>query len=208
MRFAYRVLVAALAVSSCAPQDSGREAPFEFGKLRANLNGSEFAGIFGRDSILAMWDTSAGQMQIEGDKRSRGRRPEIVRFTMRCGVLPRPGTYAIRNPFSPVSAEAFAEPTRWQRIWPLHGEKYRAFLSESMPPGRLVLDAVDSANALIKGHFNVSLRSVNRTPAETLHVRGTFLGRLDLQQHFPRPRRRWAPLFQTDCERIRDAVSM
>jgi hypothetical protein len=175
--------------------------------LRAKLNGSEFAGVFGPDSILAMWDTSAGQLQIQGDQRG-GRRPNLVRVTMRCIALPKPGNYAIRNLFSPVSAEAFVQPTSWQRIWPLRGERYRAFLSDSMPPGSLMLDTIDSANGVIKGRFTVSLRSMNRTPAETLHVRGTFFGRLDLQQHFPRPKGKRAPGFHTDCERIRDAVSM
>jgi len=206
MRFAFRFLITALTFSACV-SESDQQAPFEFGRLTAKLNGSEFAGIFGRDSIIAVWDSSMGQLQIEGDQR-HGHPPDIVRVTMRCRALPRPGAYAIRSPFSPVSAEAFVPATRWQRIWPLHGGKHRAFLSDSMPDGNLVLDTVDSANGVIKGRFNVSLRSFNRAPAETLAVQGSFFGRLDLRQPFPRPRGRWAPMFQTDCERIRNAVSM
>jgi hypothetical protein len=206
MRGAYKLLIAALTIPACVSH-SDKEAPFEFGKLRAKVNGSQFAGLFARDSVIAVWDTSVRQMQIEGDQR-HGHPPDLVRVTMRCVGLPKPGNYAIRTPFSPVSAEAFVPPTRWQRIWPYRGIEYRAFLSDSMPPGSLVLDEVDSANRIIKGHFSVSLRSVNRTPAETLNVRGTFFGRLDFGPPFHRPRARWAPPFQTDCERIRDAVSM
>jgi hypothetical protein len=206
MRGAYQLLIAALTIPACASH-SDKEAPFEFGKLRAKVNGSQFAGHFARDSVIAIWDSSVRQMQIEGDQR-HGHPPDLVRVTMRCVGLPKPGNYAIGNPFSPVSAEAFVPPTRWQRIWPYRGISYRAFLSDSMPPGSLVLDEVDSANRIIKGHFKVSLRTVNRTPAETLNVRGTFFGRLDFGPPFPRPKARWAPPFQTDCERIRDAVSM
>jgi len=206
MRHRYKLLVAALAISGCASH-SDEEPPFEFGKLRAKVNGSHFAGSFAPDSVIAIWDSSVRQMQIEGDQR-QGQPPDLVRVTMRCIGLPRPGNYAIRNLFSPVSAEAFVPPTRWQRMWPYRGIRLRAFLSDSMPAGVLALDEVDSANRIIKGHLNVSLRTFNRTPAETLNVRGSFFGRLDVGRPSPGARGRWAPPFQADCERIRNAVSM
>lgn len=206
MRGTYQLLIAILTIPACASR-SDKEASFEFGKLRAKVNGSQFAGPFAPDSVIAIWDSSVRQLQIEGDRR-HGYPPDLVRVTMRCLGLPKPGTYAIRNLFSPVSAEAFIPPTRWQSIWPYRGIMYRAFLSDSMPPGTLVLDEVDSAKRIVKGRFSVSLRSFNRTPAETLNVRGTFFGRLDFGPPTSRPKGRWAPPFQTDCERIRDAVSM
>jgi hypothetical protein len=207
MRFEERIVLATVSVAACACAASDKETPFEFGKLRAKLNGNEFAGVFGRDSIIAMWDSSAGQVQIEGDQRG-GRRPDMVRVTMRCLALPKAGSYEIRNSRSPVSAEAFLKPSGWQLLWPLRGKRMYVFISDAMPPGKLLLDSVDSANAVITGRFSVSLRSIDRTPAETLHVRGNFFGRLDLRQHFPRPRAQWAPGIRTDCERIRNAVSM
>lgn len=181
------------------------QAQPEFGKLRAEVNGKTFIGQFGPNSIIAVWDTSVGQMQIQGDRRAPGHRTESLRVTMRCGGIPKPGTYAIRNAFSPVSSDAFIEPSGWARVWPLRGTRTRAFVSDSMPPGMLVLERVDS---IIKGHFEVSLRTFNRTPADTLHVRATFFGRLAIHPQFPRPREHWAPMFKTDCERIRNAVSM
>jgi hypothetical protein len=207
MRFLRSLSVAVLTVAACTSRVSDSEPRFEFGKLRADLNGSEFAGIFGRDSVLAVWSQSPGQLQIQGDKRGWSR-TEQVRVTMRCIALPQPGTYAIGNPFSPVSAEAFIAPTLRQRIWPLHGAKFRAFLSDSMPPGSLVLETVDSANRVIKGRFSAALRSVNRTPAETLSVHAAFFGRLDLLPLFPGPKVSRPARFQNDCERIRNAVPM
>jgi hypothetical protein len=204
MRSYFRVLCVAV-IYACASSAAQTEMQFEFGKLRAEVNGRAFTGVFGPNSIIAVWDTTVGQMQIQGDKRVRGRGTELVRVTMRCGAVPKRGNYAIRNPFSPVSSEAFIAPTGWQRIWPLRGSSNRPFLSDSMPPGTLVLERVDS---VIQGRFDVTLRSFNRTPAETLHVRGTFFGRLDVQPRYPRPRAHWAPEFHTDCERIRDAVPM
>ena len=203
-----KLIFAAFVALALTSKVGGGQQPLEFGKLRATLNGREFAGIFGRDSVLAIWDTTAGQLQIEGDKRGGHHRSEVVRLIMRCTALPRAGTYAIGNPSSPVSAYADLAPTLWQRIWPLSGARYRPFVSDSMPRGTLVLDVVDSANGIIKGHFNAALRSFNRTPAETLFVRGAFFGRVDLRQHFLRPKAKWAPGIQTDCERIRDAVAM
>lgn len=203
MRLEYSVVVAVLTLTACASAAPDKETPIEFGTLNATLNGATFTGISGPGSIIARWDTAAGQMQIEGDKRSARRWPEIVRLKVKCGALPRPGIYAIGGSLSPVSAEAFLAPTRWQRIWPLRGNRRRAFIStDSMPPGSLVLVAVDSANALIEGYFTVSLISFDRTPAETLHVRGNFFGRLDLRQPFPGPRVQWAPGFRTDCDAI------
>ena len=202
-----RTVLAALTIFACTSPGAQEEMPFEFGKLRAKLNANDFVGVFGRDSIIAIWDTASGQMQIEGDKRG-GHRPVIVRFLMRCTALAKPGNYEVRSPFTPVSAEAFLQPTTWQRIWPLRGDRTRSFLSDSMPPGSLILDTVDSTNRVLKGRFSASLRSVNKTPAETLHVRGTFLGRFDVQPTYPRPAARWSPMFDRDCERIRNAVSM
>jgi hypothetical protein len=207
MHLVYSVLVGALIVSSCSSHTSERAPAFEFGKLRAELNGNEFTGSFSRDSIIAIWDSSVGQAQIEGEHHA-GRAMDELRVTMRCLTLPKSGSYEIRNSRSPVSAEAFLYPRGWQLIWPLRGTRGHAFISDAMSAGRLDLDTVDSANGVIKGRFSVSLRSIDRTPAETVHVRGTFFGRLHLLQHFPGPRPRWAPDIQTDCERIRDAVSM
>jgi hypothetical protein len=201
----YLRLLCVSVMCACASAAAQTEPQFEFGKLRAAVNGSTFTGDFGPNSIIAVWDTSVGQIQIEGDRRERGRRTEVVRVTMRCGAIPKPGIYAIRNPFSPVSSDAFIAPTGWGRIWPLRGTGNRAFLSDSMPPGTIVLERIDS---IIKGRFDVSLRSFNRAPAETLHVRATFFGRLAIHPYSPRPRGHWGPRFQTDCERIRNADLM
>jgi len=204
MRSYFRLLSFAL-ICACASASAQTQSEFEFGKLRGEVNGKTFAGVFGRNSVIAIWDSSVGQLQIQGDRRERSRRTESVRVTMRCGSVPKPGTYAIGNPFSPVSSEAFIAPTGWERIWPLRGTANRPFLSDSMPPGTLVLERVDS---IIKGRFEVSLRTFNRTPADTLHVRATFFGRLAIYPDYPRPRLHWSPLYRTDCERIRNAVSM
>jgi hypothetical protein len=204
MRSYLRVLSLA-AVCAGASAAAQTQAQFEFGKLTGQVNGKTFTGDFGPNSIIAVWDTSVGQLQIEGDRRERGRRTELVRVNMRCAAMPKPGTYAVRSPFTPVSSDAYIAPTGWGRVWPLRGTANRPFLSDSMPPGTLVLERVDS---IIKGRFEVSLRTVNRTPADTLHVRATFFGRLAVHPDYPRPRERWGALFQTDCERIRNAVSM
>jgi hypothetical protein len=172
--------------------------------MRASLNGRDFIGMFARDSIVAMWHGSVGQLQIHGAERNSG----TVRLILRCGALPKAGIYAIGAISSPASAHAVMKPTLWQRIWPLRGTRSRAFLSDSSAPGTLVLDTVDSAKAIVKGHFKMVLRSVDRTPAETLSVDGTFFGRLYIGQPFPERKMRWAPGMRTDCERIRDAVSM
>ena len=206
MRFYLRVLCVALAVVCAYAQSPGQAGTqFEFGKLLAQVNGKDFAGVFGSYSVIAVWDTSVGQLQIQGDKRQTGQRTESVRVTMRCGAMPKPGTYAIKSPLTPVSSDAFIAGTGWERVWPLRGNGNRPFISDSMPAGKLVLERVDS---IIKGRFDVSLRSFNRVPAETLYVRGTFFGRLSIHPDFAQPRERWAPMFQTDCERIRNAVSM
>jgi hypothetical protein len=206
MRTVPKVLFASVAVMAFAPR-SDEHVPFEFGKMRATLNGREFAGSFGRDSTLAVWIAPIGQLQIEGDKRVHVLRREMIRLTMRCAALPRAGTYSIGGRFSPVSAEALVGPTLWERIWPLRGANYRAFFSDPMSQGVLILDAVDSANAIVEGHFSVALRGVNRSP-ETLLVRGTFFGRVDLIERSSRHEAKWPPRFRTDCERIRDAVWM
>jgi len=201
----YLRLLSLAAISASAFALAPTQQQFEFGKVIGQVNGKTFTGDFGPNSIMAIWDTSTGQLQIEGDRRERGRRTELVRVNMRCRAMPKPGTYAIRNPFTPVSSEAYIAPTGWARVWPLRGTANRPFLSDSMPPGTLVLERVDS---MIKGRFEVSLKTVNRTPRDTLHVRATFFGRLAVHPDYPRPRVHWAPLFHTDCERIRNAVSM
>jgi len=206
MRSYLRVLCISFAVVFAYSQSDGQAGTrFEFGKLIAEVNGKDFIGVFGPSSIIAVWDTSVGQLQIQGDRRQRGQRTESVRLTLRCGAIPKSGTYAIRSPLTPVSSDAFIARTGLERVWPLRGNGIRPFVSDSMPAGKLVLERVDS---IIKGRFDLSLRSFNRVPAETLHVRGTFFGRLSIHPDFARPREHWAPAFQTDCERIRNAVSM
>lgn len=208
MRLEYRIVFFSFALSGCVTQATEQETPFEFGKLRATLNGSDFVGAFGRDSVIAIWDTLSGSMQIEGNKQVRGHGPS-VRVQMKCTALPKPGTYAIKNPFSPVSAEAFLGASALERLWPVHGRRIHAFLSDSMPPGSLVLDTVDTVNRIIRGRFAGALRSVNRTAAETLYVRAAFFGRLRIEPSFARPPfGPWSPLFDRDCGRIRNAVSM
>lgn len=208
MSVVYKLIVVAVAALAFGSQGSNDQFPFEFGKLRAVVNGRDFTGIFGRDSTIAMWNPSVGQLQIEGARRYGRGRSEIVRIIMRCSFLPRAGNYVISDLRSPVSAEAFLPPTLWQRIWPVHGARRRAFLSDSTARGSLVLDTVDSTNAVVKGRFSVSLSSLDRAPAETLFVRGKFFGRLDLGRDLDGPRQRWAPGMRTDCERIRDAVPL
>ena len=75
MRLHIRIAVIALAAWGCASPAAETEPRFEFGKVRAKLNGSDFVGVFGPDSVIAIWDTIPGQMQIEGDKPIRGRKP-------------------------------------------------------------------------------------------------------------------------------------
>jgi hypothetical protein len=199
---------AVIAILACTRPMPERETPFEFGKLRANLNGSEFIGAFGRDSIIAVYTPNAGQIQIEGDKQVRGRKP-LVRVLMRCTTFPKAGIYPIKGGLlSPVYVEAFLEPTGWERAWPLHGRRIRAFLSDSMPPGKLELDTIDTVGGVMRGRFAVALRSSNRVPAETLNVRGAFFGRLSVERRFHDPPVLWAPMFDRDCERILNAVAM
>ena len=199
---------AVIAILACTRPMTEREIPFEFGKLRANLNSSEFIGAFGRDSIIAVYTPNAGQIQIEGDKQVRGRRP-LVRVLLRCTTFPKPGIYPIKGGLlSPVYAEAVLEPTGWERVWPLHGGRIRFFLSDSMPSGKLELDAIDTVGGVIKGRFAVALRSSNQVPAETLNVRGAFFGRLSVEHRFDEPPVLWAPMFDRDCERILNAVEM
>jgi len=200
-------IAAMVALYSCTTPVTERETPFEFGKLRANLNGSEFVGAFGRDSIIAIYTPGEGGLQIEGDRQVRGRRP-LVRVQMRCATLPKAGIYPIKGLLSPVYVESVLEATAWERAWPLHGRRIRSFLSDSMPPGKLELDTIDTVAGVIRGRFTVALRSFNRAPAETLDIRGVFFGRLSVDHRFNMPQVRWAPEFDRDCERIRDAVSM
>ena len=199
---------AVIAFLSCTRPLTERETPFEFGKLRANLNGSDFVGAFGRDSIIAIYNPNGGQIQIEGDKQIGGRRP-LVRVLMRCATFPKAGIYPVKGGLrSPVYVEAVLDPTGWERAWPLHGRGMHFFLSDSMPPGKLELDTIDTVGGVIRGRFTVALRSFNRVPAETLNVRGAFFGRLSVEHRFDEPPVLWAPMLDRDCERIRDAVAM
>jgi hypothetical protein len=175
--------------------------------LRANLNANEFVGVFDRDSVIAVYDENAGQLQIEGDQQVGGRRP-LVRLLMRCTAFPKAGTYPIKGMRSPVHVQGFLEPTAMQRAWPLHRRVDRAFLSDSMPWGKLELDTIDTVAAVIKGRFSVGLRSFNRSPAETLIVHGAFFGRLGTNHTLGEPPIRWSPMFDRDCESIRNSVLM
>ena len=199
--------VAGITISACTTPGAEREPSFEFGTLRASLNGSDFTGSFGTDSLIAVYDANAGQLQIEGDEQVGGRRP-LVRLIMRCTAFPRVGTYPIKGMRSPVHAESYLDPTEFERAWPVHGHKDRVFLSDSMPWGKLELDTIDTVAAVIKGRFSVGLRGFNRSPAETLIVHGAFFGRLRTNHILGEPRIRWTPLFDRDCESIRNAVLM
>lgn len=75
-----------------------------------------------------------------------------------------------------------------------------------MPHGVLYLDEIDSTSGLIRGRFAVMLRSVNRTPAETLSVNAAFSGRLDMMREWPVDRTPWASWIDRDCERIRGPI--
>jgi hypothetical protein len=205
LKSAFTTVVVAL--YGCTTPLTEREIPFEFGKLRADVNGSDFVGAFGRDSIIAVYLPSGGTIQIEGDKQVRGRRP-LVRVQMRCAIFPKAGTYPIKGLLSPVYVESFQEPTAWERAWPIHGGRIRSFLSDSMPPGKLQLDTIDTVAGVIKGRVDVALRSFNRVPAETLTVRGAFFGRLGVERRFGEAAGPWARELDRDCQRIRDAVSM
>jgi hypothetical protein len=77
-----------------------------------------------------------------------------------------------------------------------------------MPSGNLELDTIDTVGGVIRGRFAVALRSFNRVPAETLNVRAAFFGRLRVDHRFGERPVLWAPMFDRDCERIRDAVAM
>jgi hypothetical protein len=199
--------VASVTLAACTTPSAEREPSFNFGKLRANLNGTDFVGAFGTDSVIAIYDANAGQLQIAGDEQVRGHLPSL-RLFMRCTAFPKAGTYPIKGMRSPVQVQGFLEPTAMQRAWPLHGRVDRAFLSDSMPWGTLELDTIDTVAAVIKGRFSVGLRSFNRSPAETLVVHGTFFGRLRTNQILGEPPIRWTPLFDRDCESIRNAVLM
>ena len=201
------LVIAGITLSTCTTPRNEREPSFEFGKLRADLNGNEFVGAFGTDSVIAIYDASAGQLQIAGDEQVRGHLPSL-RLFMRCAAFPKPGTYPIKGMRSPVHVQGFLEPTALQRAWPLHGRVDRAFLSDSMPRGKLELDTIDTVAEVIKGRFSVGLRSFNRSPAETLIVHGAFFGRLSTEHRFGELPIRWTPLFDRDCESIRNAVLM
>jgi hypothetical protein len=196
-----------ISLSACTTRRAEKEPSFEFGKLRADLNGNEFVGAFGTDSVIAVYDANAGQLQISGEKQVSGSRPSFHLF-MRCAVFPKAGTYPIKGMRSPVHVQGFLEPTALQRAWPLHGRVDRAFLSDSMPWGKLELDTIDTIAAVIKGRFSVGLRSFNRSPAETLIVHGAFFGRMSMNHTLGQPPIRWTPLFDRDCESIRNAVLM
>ena len=198
---------AVIALVACTKPVTEKQIPFEFGKVRATLNGSELVGAFSSDSIIAIYSPNAGQIQIADDKQVRGRKPS-VRVYMRCASFPKPGTYPIRGLRSPVFVEAFLVPTWWERAWPLHGRVIRSFLSDSMPPGKLELDTIDTLGGVIRGRFAAALRSFNRVPAETLNVRGAFFGRLSVEHRFDEPPVLWAPMLDRDCARILDAVAM
>jgi hypothetical protein len=197
-----------LLLGACTTPVTGNENTVAFGQLAAKLNGESFVGSFGPDSTIALYNPIVGQIQIEGDKRVSGQRPLVVRLQMRCTDLPKLGSYPIGNPFSPVAAEAFLNPSIWDRVWPLHRREIRSFISDSMPPGRLELESIDTTAGVIKGRFAVKLRSFNRAPAETLDVRGAFFGGLRVTRRLGERVPRWAPEFNRDCERIRNAVSM
>jgi hypothetical protein len=198
--------IAIVTVAACTTPRTEGDPPFEFGKLRANMNGTEFVGAFARDSIIAVYDAISGQLQIEGDRQVGGRRP-LVRLVMLCTDFPKAATYPIKGMRSPVHVESYLEPTFWERLWPLYGRRDRVFISNSLPSGQLQLDTIDTVARVIRGRFEVALRSLNRARAETLLVRGAFFGRLSVD-HRPGGPVRWTPLFDRDCERIRNAVSM
>jgi len=200
-------IAAVVVLVACTRPSTEREPLFEFGKLRASLNGSDFVGGFTRDSIIAIYSPSQGQVEIIGEKQVRGRKPS-VRVFMRCAIFPKAGTYPIRGMRTPVFVEAFLEPSAWERAWPLHRREIHSFLSDSMPPGRLELDTIDTVSGVIKGRFAAALRSANRVPAETLNVQGAFFGRIHMERRFGDRGVGWSPLFDLDCERIRDAVAM
>ncbi len=206
MRPDYRIIACISTICACVVSVTEQAIPFEFGKFRAHLNGSEFAGSFSSDSVIAIYSSNSGQMQIEGNRRRPGN-PRIVRVFLRCTGFPKAGTYAIKSSLSPVSAEAFLGPSAWDRAWPIRGREIRGFISDSMPPGNLILETSDSLNGVVRGRLAVSLRSYNRVPAETLHVKAAFFGRVSMPE-FPWRDLRWSPMFDRDCERIRNAVSM
>jgi hypothetical protein len=195
-------------LSACTTPVTENEGNVSFGQLAAKLNGESFVGSFGPDSTIALYSPNVGQIQIEGDKRVSGQRPLVVRLQMRCTEFPKTGGYPIGSLFSPVAAEAFLNPSTWDRIWPLRRRYRRSFISDSMPPGRLELESIDTVAGVIKGRFAVQLRSFNRAPAETLNVRGAFFGRLRVQRMLGERVPRWAPEFDRDCERVRHAISI
>src|SRR5262245_42171377 len=190
MRLDYRIALASLTICGCATPIGEQGARFEFGKLRAALDGRDFSGSFGPGSVVAIWSVVPSQMQIEGDKPGNGR--AVVRLTMRCRALPKPGSYTIGDLSSPVSIYASVEPRLWQRASPLRLRRYRPFISDSLRPGILTLDTVDSANGIIKGRFAASLTTFDEPPVRRTNVRGNFYGRLSINTHFPTKNPRWA----------------
>jgi hypothetical protein len=200
-------IAAVVVLVACTRPSTEKEPPFEFGKLRARLNGSDFVGGFTRDSIIAIYSPGQGQVEIIGEKQVRGRKPS-VRVFMRCAIFPKAGTYPIGGMRTPVYMEAFLEPSAWERAWPLQRREIHSFLSDSMPSGSLELDTIDTVGGVIKGRFAAALRSVNRLPAETLKVHGAFFGRIHMERRFGDRGLGGSPLFDLDCERIRNALGI
>lgn len=203
MRLSTSICAAFLA--GCAGARTGPAAPppARFGYVTGLIGDAPFVGTFAHDSVVAIYMRETGSLQIEGDRAIGGRMP-LVRVDMRCLAEPAPGVYAVRGMRTPVYAEAFVggSDARWWH----RGEPSRGLLSDSVPPGVLELDTLDLTRGRIYGRFQVTLRSNNRAPAESLVVSATFWGRV-IAPTLPLPSGlspgRWAPDIDRDCAAVR-----
>jgi hypothetical protein len=188
-----------LTLSACTTDVTHGVPEKEFGHLTASLGGHSFSGTFGPDSTVAIYDADVGQLQIEGNRRVGGW-SEVVRLVMVCESIPDPGAYRVSAPFfTPVSAGVYR--TRIRRWLPRRwATAIHFFLSDSMPPGILQLDTLDLKSGAISGTFRVGVRTVNRTPVDTLFVTGAFTGRVRTST-MPRTRPiRFSPQMGRDCK--------
>ena len=187
------------ALSACSTEVAHGVHDPQFGQLTASLGTESFVGTFGHDSTVAVYDPEVGQLQIEGNRRTKGR-SDLVRLVMICEASPEPGTYRVAAPFfTPVSAGVFRIrirrwlPRRWART-------FQFFISDSMPPGVLELDTLDLQSGAISGRFRVGVRTVNEKHADSLFVSGAFRGRVRTSGlHRKRPIQ-FSPQMGRDCD--------
>jgi hypothetical protein len=187
-----------LALAACFAEITHGTPDRQFGYLTASLGTESFAGSFGPDSTVAIYDPEMGQLQIEGDRRT-GSSNDVVRIVMICDAALEPGTYRIAAPFfTPVSAGVYRTrirrwlPRRWART-------FQFFITDSVPSGILELDTLDLKSGAISGRFRVGVRTVNEQPANSLFIAGGFTGRVRTSSIARTRPTKFSPQMGRDC---------